>query len=135
MQLMPPVTIVNDMWVGSSYVDHRVFGTTGFHGCIIAHCDVRPATAGVDNTITFACTNVSASALPQVEYSSCVLNAQQKLKLLPFRILNSTSSLAPVRSFLSVSGVPSPLYVRFVGWGWASLHDALVALWRGFFAI
>ena len=63
MQLMPPVTIVNDMWVGSSYVDHRVFGTTGFHGCIIAHCDVRPATAGVDNTITFACTNVSASAV------------------------------------------------------------------------
>ena len=49
--------------VRASYVDHRVFGTTGFHGCIIAHCDVRPATAGVDNTITFACTNVSASAV------------------------------------------------------------------------
>ena len=55
--------MVNDVWTGDSYNDHRVFGTTGFHVCIIAHCDVRPATAGVDNTITFPCSAVSTSAV------------------------------------------------------------------------
>ena len=59
--------------------------------------------------------------LPQGESSSCVLNAQQKLKLLPFRILSSTSSLVPVRRFPTVSGVPTPLFSQFMTWRWVWL--------------
>lgn len=54
------VSLVSDIWVSTQYVYALVFGSTGYHSAVVLHCDVRPATAGVDNTLTFACTGVAA---------------------------------------------------------------------------
>ena len=49
--------------------------------------------------------------------------------------IKSISSLVSVPNFLSVSGVLSPLCVRFVGWRWVLLHYILVALFRIYIGI
>lgn len=57
------VSFVSDLWTGASYNNGTVnFGDAGSSACIICHVDVRPATAGVDNTLTILCSSVSASA-------------------------------------------------------------------------
>lgn len=55
------VTYVDDIWVNNAYVPYRTFGTLGTNTCVIIHCDVKPATAGVDNSLSFVCTDVSDS--------------------------------------------------------------------------
>ena len=61
-----------------------------------------------DSTLTYSVRGEMVGTNTMDESSSCILNAQQKLKLLSFRILNSTSSLVPVHRFSTVSEVPIP---------------------------
>ena len=50
------VTAVNDLWDASSYSHRTLGGSAGVHSTGIVHVDVRPATAGVDNSVTLVLT-------------------------------------------------------------------------------